>query len=129
MRTAFTALAFTIGFSSMALADDVIGGGNLFAHAPRDHIVCQFFNAGATPVRIINPQILDQFGTPFALFVNQCDDTETLVGGRSCGIRVNNTEARSWSCRARISPNKQNVRGVLDIRKADQTVIVNTELR
>jgi len=128
MRTAVVALSLSIGLSSAAVADDLLLGGSLFAF-PRARIVCQFFNGGSQPVRIINPRIFDQFGTAFPLVINQCDDTPTLAVHRSCGIVVDNTEARSWSCKARISPNKENVRGVLDIRLADGTVMVNMELR
>lgn len=133
MRTAIVALSVavglssgSIGFSSAAVADDVLMAGSLFAF-PRNRIVCQFFNGGGQPVSILNPRIIDQFGTSFELTGNQC--TQPLAPLGTCGIFVDNSESRSWSCRARISPSKVNVRGVLDIRLSDGTVMAQIELR
>ena len=124
MRKLIASLVFVVGFSSAAVADETLAAGSLFTGPPRDRIVCQFFNAGGTPVQIINPRIFDQFGTPFPLVINQCDDSPSLAQFDTCGIAVDNSESRSWSCKARISPNKTFVRGVLDIRTADGQVKV-----
>ena len=129
MRIAMAALSLSLGLTTSAFADDLLAGGNLFGGPTQTRVVCSFFNAGNQPVSIISPRLLDQFGTSFPLTGNQCDDTPTLAANRTCGIFVDINAQRSWSCRARISPNKQNVRGVLDIRDTTGSVLANTELR
>jgi hypothetical protein len=118
----------SIAVPSVASADEVIAAGSLFNDGGQ-RIVCQFFNSGGSAITIINPHLYDQFGTPFPLTVNQCKDTPTLAPLKTCGIAVDNAESRSWSCRARVSPNKLNIRGILDIRNENGAVRSVVELR
>jgi hypothetical protein len=129
MRTAIASVMLAVGISSTVIADDNIAGGNLFGGPTQTRVICSFFNASNNAVGIINPRVFDQFGTSFPLTINQCDDAPTLAANRTCSVGLDINDQRSWSCRARVSPSKENVRGVLDIRNSSNAVLSSTDLR
>lgn len=129
MRSAIMGGAILLALGSAAGADEILAGGNLFGGPAQSRVVCLFYNAGDTSVRLTSFEITDQFGTPMPLVIDQCTAANSRIRpGRTCGIAADITSQFSFSCRATMA-DKQNMRGVLDLRDADQHVLANTQLR
>jgi hypothetical protein len=129
MRSAIIGATILLGLGNAAGADEILAGGNLFGGPLQSRVVCLFYNAGGANVRLTSFEIADQFGTPMPLVIDQCTAVNSRIRpGRTCGIAADITNQFSFSCRATMA-DKQNMRGVLDIRDADQHVLANTQLR
>ncbi len=129
MRWTIMAAAVLLTLGNAASADDILAGGNLFGSLAQTRAVCLFYNAGNRAVDLTSFEITDQFGTPVPLVIDQCTAANSHIrAGRTCGIAADITNQRSYSCRATMG-SKTNMRGVLDIRDADQNVLANVELR
>ena len=122
------AVAGVLGMGGTGYAADILAGGSMFGGPSQAIAVCYVFNAGNSPVRMSVPQILNEFGEAQKLDINGC--SSSLGGGLTCGVasqHIANNE--TFSCVVSIGPSKANVRGVLELRDANENVLQNTQLR
>ena len=116
-----------MSLSSASHAAEILAGGTIFGSLAQTRAVCTIFNAGTAVIGIQNLQIRDHFGTIRPQVIDQCG--ATLEVNKSCGVAADVNNQFAFSCKVTVSPNKTHVRGVLDLRDADQNVLSSVELR
>ena len=116
MRAPMTSLAALLVVSTAANAQEMLAGGAV----PGQHFYCSFFNAGSGPVTLTNVHLRKLDGSRIDSesasqgFENTCDDSPSLAQRRSCYVGAHfDPPSLFVSCRAVVTPNKINVRGVL----------------
>ena len=125
MRLSAAAAVLCLGIGSAHAAG--LAGGPIDGGSDQRIAVCYFFNAGTTAVTLANPKITDLNGSAISLTVNEC--TSTLGVFKSCGIAGSVSNSTIYSCKVTVTPSKQNVRGILEMRTSGQVTLQNVELR
>jgi hypothetical protein len=122
------AIALASGGAAQAADDSgkILAAGSLYAGPSQAQAVCYIYNPGPD-VNIVFMDIYDQNGVVLPLAIRQCGGT--LSSGQSCGIAGDIANNSSYSCAARVLPNKDEVRGILEIRDANQNSLTNIEMR
>ena len=130
MRTSIIAVAGLVAMVAPAEALETLAGGALFGGPSQTRAICYFYNAGNQAVTIKGMQIRDRFGTIKPLVINECGPSGSSLGkGVSCGIAANIVNNLPHSCKVRVDPSKDEVRGVLEIRDGSQNVLQSIDLR
>jgi hypothetical protein len=125
------ALVALITMETAAHATDTtttLAAGGLFGGGTQSVAVCYLFNAGAAPVTVTVPQIIEQNAGPLKLTENTC--TGVLAGGSICVFFVNPvSNGAAHGCRVNVSGTGTNVRGTLDVRAGTSMVLATEQLR
>ncbi len=119
-------LVVALSSAGVAHAEQTLAAGSLYGGPSQTRAVCYIFNAGPT-VNIVFMDMYDQNGVTVPLDIRQCGGP--LATGQSCGIAGNITNNSTYSCSANVTPGKTNVRGILEVRDANQNSLTNIELR
>jgi hypothetical protein len=128
MRSALLLAVSIMGMGSAAQAQQVLAAGSLYGGPAQVRAVCYFYNASPTAeVTLSRSEITDENGTVMPLAVDQCG--VGLAAGRACGIAADIANNSPYNCQTSVSPNKTNVRGVLEVRDSGQVPLKNVELR
>ncbi|HEX9904439.1 MAG TPA: hypothetical protein VGA77_05690 [Propylenella sp.] len=128
MRVTIASMLFLAGLSQFAQADDILAAGLLYGGPDQAAAACAFYNAGTTAVTVKKSKIVDQTGAKPSQN-NSCNDDPPLAAGRGCTITAQIGTGSGYSCRAVVSPNKKNARGVLTIFNGSTDPLVSMELR
>ena len=117
-------------FPFLANAEDILAGGGLVGSSTQSRADCVFYNAGGASVTLRGFEITDPTGTAQTFIINQCGTSPaTLKSHQTCGISAAAKGNIAYACRVRVSPNKTDVRGVLDLKDGNLNVLSNVELR
>lgn len=127
MRSTLAATVFLLGCAGAAQAQQILAAGGLYGGPSQVRAVCYFFNGGSSPLDLAGSHILDQNGQPQPLVVEQCG--ASLGPGGTCGIAAEATNNQPYACRTFVSPSKDQLRGVLELRDSEQRPLANVELR
>jgi hypothetical protein len=121
-------LAIAIGSGSAVQAGSaqILAAGSLYGGPTQTRAVCYIFNAGPS-ANVVGIDIYDQNGVPVPKVIDQCGGP--LAFGQSCGVAGDITNNSSYSCIAQVRPNKSEVRGILEVRDANQNSLTNIEMR
>jgi len=126
LRLGPVAAAIWLGLGNAHAAE--LAGGPIDGGFAQRTAVCYFFNAGTTSVTLANPRILNLNGSAVSLTVNECG-SGTLGVFKSCGVAATVSNSTIYSCKVTVTPSKQNVRGILEMRTSGQLTLQNVELR
>lgn len=126
MRAAILASATLLSLGGAAHAADVLAAGGLFGGPAQRSVVCFVYNGGTANVTITTPRIYQQGGFSLPLTSNTCGST--LTPGAICRVQAV-ADNLPYSCRTTVSPDKANVRGMLEVRDVNDAVLHNIGLR
>jgi hypothetical protein len=133
MRSALLLATAIMGMGSAAHAQQILAAGSIFGGPAQVRAVCYFYNAGLAAVTLTDSEISDENGTVLPLAVDQCHATgaagTALGAGKACGIAADIANNSPYNCQVSVSPNKTNVRGILEVRDSNQVPLKNVELR
>ena len=107
-------------------AASIFAAGPIYGSAAQVTGVCYIFNAGETAVSITSILIFDEVANDYSVVSNNCGTS--LAKHRSCRTVARIFEGGAISCRATVS-NATNLRGSLEVRDADGTVLNSVQLR
>jgi hypothetical protein len=117
-----------MGTAAHAHEKTLLAAGGLFGGGTQSVAVCYLFNAGAAPVTVTKPQIIEQNSGPLTLTENTC--TGTLAAGSICVFFVNPvSNGAAHGCSVDVKGDVDDVRGTLDIRAGTSTVLATEQLR
>ena len=94
---------------------------------PKISAACTIFNAGSTAISFVSNKIISHHGFDVPLTFDNCS---VLGPEDSCVITATIPIDHAHACKVEINESKTNVRGVLEVRRSNNTVVLfNSELR
>ena len=127
MNQAIAILGFALA-AVPANAADIIAGGALYGAPTQATAVCFIYNSGTAAVTLTGPTIYNPDGFSATSTIDTCHATPKLGPGRICQVVVDVIN-RPYSCRAVVAPQKDAVRGMLEVRDASGVPLQNVQLR
>ncbi len=119
-------MALGSGSAVQAGSAQILAAGSLYGGPLQTRAVCYIFNAGPS-ANVVGIDIYDQNGVPVRKVIDQCGGS--LAFAQSCGVAGDIANNSSYSCIAQVLPNKSEVRGILEVRDANQNSLTNIEMR
>jgi len=127
MNKAIAILGLSLAATS-ANAADILAAGALYGSPTQATAVCFIYNSGSSAVTLTGPTIYNPDGFSVTSTLDTCHVTPKLGAGRICQVTVNAIN-QPYSCRAVVAPQKDAVRGMLEVRDANGTPLQNVQLR
>ena len=128
MRAVAVAILLLLGGTGGAGAQQILlAAGGLYGGPSQARAVCYIYNVGSGTANLAGLFIIDQDGAPQTLVVDQCG--VAVAPGRICGVAADVTDNQPYGCRMTVDGSKDDLRGVFEMRDAQQRVLANVELR
>jgi hypothetical protein len=103
-----------------------LASGPVFGGPSQDHVACQVFNVGNTPITFVSTEFFNQSGRAIPLTFDNCG--ESLASNSICTFQAA-AGNQAYGCKVRINEGKANVRGTMAALTSSNVLLSEADLR